>query len=134
MVTELRTSRGSPPMPVDCVLFSAGHAVHWIPALRTANDPYWRRQAWPGRVVSLTGEVVVLDAGDRLIRYRNHDVPRIAAYVQRWGNEALLSTPRYPIMRLGGGGCFSVRLDTGTSLDLCVSAAKAADADGWGRR
>ena len=69
-----------------CVTYAPGHNVHWIQALRSANDKEAAAQTWSGVVTAVEGEVVTVSKpDDSLVRFRVHDPAGLAALLQRRG-------------------------------------------------
>lgn len=101
-----------------CTSYHAGHNVHWIQALHTANKPEVAQLSWPGTIVSIDDEILaVRTPTGEILRYRNHDLLRLAAAVDNIGAEVVINS-RYAILRVGTA-CFSIRQDTGEPLDAC---------------
>ena len=114
-----------------CVSYGPGHNVHWIQALRSANDKAASAKTWPGKVVSVEGEVVTVSKpDDSLVRFRVHDPAGLAALLQRRGMKVTVND-QYCIMRAGitraGSGCISVQPDNGEPLGPCKAAASGAN-------
>ena len=103
---------------LGCTSYFAGHNVHWIQALHTANKPEVSAQSWRGQIVTVDGEVLtVRKPGDNLTRFRNHDPARLVAVVERTGVDVLIND-QYAILRVGSF-CFSVKADSGEPLGPC---------------
>jgi hypothetical protein len=95
--------------------------VHWIPALRTANDPEVWRASWVGQILHASGETLAVVGPDGSIRYfRNHDIARLVAVNGGSTRGEVLVNDRYPVLRIGTY-CFSVRPDTGEPLEPCTT-------------
>jgi hypothetical protein len=115
-------SSGQLPIPdlyrLGCTSYKAGHNVHWIQALHTANRPEVSAQSWRGQIVIVDGEVLTVRKPDgRLTRFRNHDPARLIAVVERIGVDVLIND-QYAILRVGSF-CFSVKADGGEPLGPC---------------
>jgi hypothetical protein len=116
--------RSSSQLPIPdlhrlgCTACFAGHNVHWIQALHTANKSEVSAQSWRGQIVTVDGEVLtVRTPGDNLTRFRNHDPARLVAVVERTGVDVLIND-QYAILRVGSF-CFSVKADSGEPLGPC---------------
>ena len=115
-------SSGQLPIPdlhrLGCTAYFAGHNVHWIQALHTANKSDVSAQSWRGQILTVDGEVLtVRKQGDNLTRFRNHDPARLVAVVERTGVDVLIND-QYAILRVGSF-CFSVKADSGKPLGPC---------------
>lgn len=97
-------SSGQLPIPdlyrLGCTSYKAGHNVHWIQALHTANRPEVSAQSWRGQIVTVDGEVLTVRKPDgSLARFRNHDpAPTSSASraLLRSPVSALLTAPALP--------------------------------------
>ena len=131
-------SSGQLPIPdahrLGCTSYSAGHNVHWIQALHTANKSEVSVQSWRGQLVTVDGEVLtVRKPGGDLTRFRNHDPARLVAVVERTG-AAVLINDEYAILRVGSL-CFSVTADSGArTLGRRLGSSTSAVANTPGRR
>ena len=115
------------PRRLGCTSYAAGHSVHFIQALRSANRPEIARQSWLGSVVGLEGEVLtILSPAGKLVRFRNHDPVRLAAVLALLGEETLVND-QFSILRIGSR-CFSVRTDAGERLGVCPTDEPPSDA------
>ena len=110
------------PPPKPCVLHSAGHTVHWIQVLHTANKPEVAKQTWRGTLLGIDGELISIERdGGQVHQYRNHEAPRLAAAVAAFGRRVRVNDG-YSIMRVDfgtGAYCFSVLRDHGQPLAPC---------------
>jgi len=109
-----------------CVTYAPGHNVHWIQALRSANDEAAAAQTWSGKVTAVEGEVVTIRKPDgSLARFRTHDPARLVLILQRKGVNVTVND-RCCIMRAGvprsGSTCFSVQAEKGEPLGPCKIA------------
>ena len=123
-------SSGQLPIPdahrLGCTSYSAGHNVHWIQALHTANKSEVSVQSWRGQLDTVDGEVLtVRKPGGDLTRFRNHDPARLVAVVERTGADVLIND-EYAILRVGSL-CFSVKADSGESLGPCPTDQQPAN-------
>jgi hypothetical protein len=84
-----------------CELYQAGHTVHHIQANRSAGEPH--RQ---GMLTEVLGNVITVDFGSEIRRYRNHDPDRLVDIVGISGSVGVCE--RYVILRGNGGYCFSI--------------------------
>jgi len=84
-----------------CELYQAGHTVHHIQANRSAGAPH--RQ---GTLTEILGNVISVDFGDEIRRYRNHDPDRLVDIVGIGGSVGVCE--RYVILRGNRGYCFSI--------------------------
>lgn len=127
-----------------CESYRAGHRVHWIQALHTANKPEVRHASWYGRVLELAGTRLLIErvrssappprgrdglkiagyqrrlqrrdnGGDSVLVLENHDPERLARLVAV--GTAVEINDAYAIMRVGGH-CFSV---TRGPLEPCAT-------------
>ena len=109
------------PPPKPCLLHAAGHTVHWIQALHTANKPEVARQTWDGTLVAIEGELITIERDGVMIFYRNHEPTRMAAVVANVGRRVRVND-RYCILRMeygSGAYCFSMARDRGRPLAPC---------------
>jgi len=95
-----------------CELYQAGHTVHHIQANRSAGEPHRH-----GTLTEVLGNVITVDFGHEVRRYRNHDPGRLVDIVGIRG--AVEVCEPYVILRGNGGYCFSV-LDADKSWVPCV--------------
>ena len=84
-----------------CELYQAGHTVHHIQALRSHGQPH--RQ---GTLTGVVGNVLTVDFGDEIKRYRNHDTDRLVDLVGIGGGVRVCQG--YVILRGAGNYCFSI--------------------------
>ncbi len=84
-----------------CELYQAGHTVHHIQANRSAGEPH--RQ---GSLTEVRDDVITVDFGNEIRRYRNHDPDRLVDIVGIGGSVGVCE--RYVILRGNGGYCFSI--------------------------
>jgi hypothetical protein len=106
-----------------CTSYAAGHNVHWIQALHSANHKEVAARTWSGTVVTIDGEVVTVRKPDgSLARLRTHDPAHLATIVERRGVKVTVND-QYAIMRAGitraGSTCISVQADKGEPLGPC---------------
>ncbi len=85
-----------------CELYQAGHTVHHIQANRSAGEPHRH-----GTLTEVLGNVITVDFGNEMGRYRNHDPDRLVNIVGIGG--AVEVCERYVILRGNGGYCFSIQ-------------------------
>jgi hypothetical protein len=103
---------------IACTSYRAGHHVHWIQALHTANKPEVSARSWRGRILSIEGELITVERhGGKVVRLRNHDPARLTAVIGD-GSRAVLVNDQYAILRVDSY-CFSVRRDEGVPLERC---------------
>lgn len=103
---------------LGCTSYRAGHNVHWIQALHTANRPEVEARSWDGQLVSVEGETLTVRKSDgTVVRFRNHDPERLVAIVENTGDDVLVND-QYTILRVGSW-CFSVARDGGQVLGRC---------------
>jgi hypothetical protein len=108
------------PRRLGCTSYAAGHNVHFIQALHTANHPEIAVQTWPGELLAIDGQVLVVHKRDGgLVRYRNHDPARLAAVRDAEGTEVWVND-QYSILRVGAF-CFSLAHDRGEQLGACAT-------------
>ncbi len=101
-----------------CTLYWAGHDVHWIQALHTANKAEQVARRRFGEILQINGEVIDIDFGDWTEMFRNHDPHRLQVLVKRFGPQAIVNED-YSIMRVGTTWCISIASDTGDPLAPC---------------
>jgi hypothetical protein len=90
--------------PRKCQLYLAGHTVHYIQAIHSAGEVHRE-----GSLVASNGNVITVDFGDELKRYRNHDVEPLVEIVGIGGSVRICES--YVILRFprgGGNACFSI--------------------------
>ena len=125
-----QSSLHSLPLPdtsgLVCTWYAPGHNVHWIQALRSANDKEAAAQTWSGVVTAVEGEVVTVSKQDQsLARFRSHDPALLVAVLKGKGVKVTVNN-RYCILRAGftrnGSTCFSVQADKGEPLGPCKIA------------
>jgi len=114
-----------------CASYAPGHNVHWIQALQSANNEAVSAKTWPGKVLTVDGEVVtVCKPDDSLVRFRIHDPARLVALLQRKGMVVTVND-QFCIMQAGitrsGSICFSVQPDKGEPLGPCKTADPASN-------
>jgi hypothetical protein len=85
-----------------CELYQAGHTVHFIQVNRSAGEP--DRQ---GKLTEVAENVITIDFGDQIKRYRNHDPDRLVDIVGI--GRTVRVCERYVILRGNGGYCFSIQ-------------------------
>lgn len=95
-----------------CELYRAGHTVHHIQANRSAGEPHRH-----GTLTEVLGNIITVDFGDEIRRYRNHDPDRLVDIVGI--GRSVEVCERYVILRGIGGYCFSI-LDADTPWVPCV--------------
>jgi len=84
-----------------CELYQAGHEVHYIQARLSYGQPHGQ-----GTLTEVLGNVITVDFGNEIRRYRNHDPDRLVDIVGIGGNVEVCE--RYVILRGNGGYCFSI--------------------------
>lgn len=126
--------RSSFPSPVDCILHGEGHTPHHIQA-RLANEDA-EHPPIPAEIVDLDGVYIRVRIDGKVRRYRNHDVPRLAQMVARYGPKVfvqerwrLLHVPHYPD---GGNYQFSIDLGRGPWHECKPNSSRPYD--GYSRR
>jgi hypothetical protein len=120
--------RGAEPYPdayrLGCQSYYAGHNVHWIQALRTANRPEVWRESWVGDITEIEGGVIrVTRRGGRRYVFRNHDLERLVAINGGTRGGEVLVNEQFAILRIGTF-CFSV---TQGQLSPCIGEEPPAD-------
>lgn len=115
-----------------CISYKAGHNVHWIQALHSANKPEVAVQTWTGKIVTVEGEVVTVRKLDGSVaRFRNHDPARLVVILEHMGVKVTVNE-QYAILRAGitpaGSFCISVRADSGQPLGQCPTGDEPASA------
>jgi len=123
-VVPLAKSRGA------CASCAPGHNVHWIQALRSANDEAAEALTWSGTVTAVDGEVVTVRKPDgTLALFRLHRPAKLVAILRAKGVEVTVND-RYCILRAGftasSTACFSVHADRGEPLGKCVPARQVS--------
>ena len=92
--TKKSSLRVPDPFRFGCTAYFAGHQVHWIQALRSANNESLHSvgsvavsaPTWSGKVVSVEGEVLTVRKSDgSLARFRNHDPVRLVFILEHLG-------------------------------------------------
>ena len=112
---------------LGCTSYAAGHGVHWIQALHTANKPEVSRASWRGQIVSIDGEVITVRRHDgEIVVLRNHDPARLIA-ISGGPGAGVLVNDQYAILRVGGY-TFSVLPDSGEPLEPCPTDELRPDA------
>jgi len=106
-----------------CTSYRAGHNVHWIQALHSANKAEVAAQTWSGQIVTVDGELLTVRKPDNtLIRFRNHDPARLVVTLEHMGVDITVND-QFKILRAGitpaGSFGFSVQPDTGEPLGPC---------------
>jgi len=87
--------------PRHCELYRPGHSVHWIQGLHSTGRP--DRRGW---LDGIEDNIITIDFGDEVRRYRNHEVERLIEIVRIQGPVRVCAS--YSILRGGGGYCFSI--------------------------
>lgn len=97
----------SVPLLKPCTSYAAGHTVHWIQALHTANKPDVAARTRGGTLIGVVGQelAVRFDAAEP-DNFLNHDPPRLLAIAGRLPC-AVTVNDKYAILRVGSF-CFSV--------------------------
>jgi hypothetical protein len=102
-----------------CTSYEAGHTVHWIQALHTANKPEVARRTRRGTLVAVDGDVLMIrfavDAEPE--GFRNHEPQRLLTIARRLPTAVSLND-RYCIL-LVDTYCFSVRPAARGPLGQC---------------
>jgi hypothetical protein len=91
--------------PRRCELYLAGHTLHYIPATRSVREPHRT-----GYLIAANGNVISVDFGDEVKRYRHHAVERLVEIVGIGGKVQVCEG--FGILRFphgGGNFCFSVK-------------------------
>lgn len=110
-----------------CTSYSAGHTVHWIQALHTANKADVSRASWQGQIVGTAGETLTVRKPDgREVTFRNHDMVRLVAINGSGSSGAVWVNDQYAILHIESYA-FSVKRDSGQSLGPCPSDTLASD-------
>ena len=90
--------------PRKCQLYLAGHTVHYIQAIHSVGEVHRE-----GSLMASNCNVITVDFGDELKKYRNHEVERLVEIVGIGGNVRICES--YVILRFpqgGGNACFSI--------------------------
>lgn len=130
---ERRNAARPPRRPIPdahrlgCTSYSPGHTVHWMQALRTANDYAVSAASWRGLLTSIDGEVLTVraEADRRGVQFRHHDPERLAAAA--YLPTAVVINDQFAILRIGSY-CFSVLRDAGEALGPCPTDLLSDDA------
>lgn len=105
---------------LGCTLYTAGHNVHWIQALHTANKPEVSRRSWAGRIESIDGQRVTVRRKDgRTFVLLNHDPERLRLISADNAGQVVVND-QYALLRVRGY-CFSVKRDDGRPLTRCLT-------------
>jgi len=80
-----------------CTLYFAGHSVHWVQGLGSANRP---RQPQQGRIIEVARGVITVQVGSVERAYRNHQTRRLRAAIRRDGADAVVDEG-WSILRVG---------------------------------
>jgi hypothetical protein len=111
---------------LGCTSYAPGHKVHWVQATRTASNYAVSAASWRGRLTSIDGELLTVEAdGHGIVKFRNHDPERLAAVAPLPSD--VLVNDQFAILRVGTF-CFSVGRDGGHALGTCPTAELPADA------
>lgn len=107
------------PSVKRCTLYAAGHTVHWIQALHSANKPEVARRTRTGTLIAVDGEVLMISFGadGEPERFRNHEPERLRAIARRLPTAVSLND-QYCLLRVGTY-CFSVKQATSGPLGRC---------------
>lgn len=119
------------PPPRPCTSYAPGHTVHWIQALRSANDPSAAALTRRGRLVAVEGQRITLAfAGRRSAVLYNHDPQRLLAVAGTLPCPVTLNE-RFAILRIPPY-CFSVAREP---LGPCpVDVLEETDLEGLAQR
>jgi hypothetical protein len=134
-MSKAGTHRSSPGSACDS--YAAGHHVHWIQALHTANKPEIAAQSCHGvvRAVSSHQLLVRPDDGSVPVLLWHHDAARLAEVASRtmWSSAGFFS-PRSipPHVRAGDAGLKGKGLlrDTATQAKFAHTMSERAPAGG----
>lgn len=86
---------------IACDSYRAGHHVHWIQALRTANDHSVSALSWWGSLVAVDGtELSITKEDGETIALNNHDPERLVAIAGELPVQVLVNDG-YSILRIG---------------------------------
>jgi hypothetical protein len=115
-----------------CTSYRAGHSVHWIQALHSANKAEVAAQTWSGQILTVDGELLTVRKPDNsLIRFRNHDPARLIVILEHMGVDITVND-QFKILRAGitpaGSFGFSVKPDSGEPLEPCPTGDLHVDA------
>jgi hypothetical protein len=87
--------------PRPCHLFFPGHESHWVQAIRSAQQPHRR-----GALTHFADNVVTVDFGDAVERYRTCDIERLLEIVGL--GHPVDVCEQYSLLKTSDGYCFSV--------------------------
>jgi hypothetical protein len=108
--------RSAIPAPKQCGSYRPGHEVHWIQAIRSAEDSTPSRS---GEVLGIAGEVIEVRFADGdVARYRHHDTARLRAELEALGPGVTVKA-RWSLLHCDS--LHSIALDTGQPLSPCPS-------------
>lgn len=107
------------PRPRRCTSYAAGHTVHWIQALHSANKPEVARRTRTGTLTAVEGDLLTIRfaADAEPERFRNHEPQRLLA-IARQLPAAVSLNDQYCILRVGTY-CFSVKQATSGPWGRC---------------
>jgi len=93
----------------NCRSHAPGHAVHWIQGIHSRDTP---RSPRTGHITGIERGVITVDFGGQFVRYRNHHVRKLRAYVKTYGT-AVIVDEGWSVLRIppgpGGHSFYAVR-------------------------
>jgi hypothetical protein len=102
-----------PPVKL-CQSYRPGHSVHWIQAGKSRDDG----QRVPGRIVDISGDLVVVSTAEGIRRYRNHDPGRLELLARKYGAGVAIQG-HWSILTVAGY-YISITADSGRPLAPCM--------------
>jgi hypothetical protein len=126
-----RSKPGDPRLrPEVCALLAPGHRPHWIQALGSENKPEIAALTVTGRVVSLDGELIILDLPDGTAGFRNHNPDLMHRCLSDGGRQVRFNR-HYRVLRWPAvpGPVFEVAPNEGFPLGRCLTDGDLADPD-----
>lgn len=125
-------SKRIPPLK-PCTSYLAGHQVHWIQALNTANRPQIAARTKHGLLLAVDGERLRVVLGTRTRVLANHDPDRLRALAGELPC-AVSYNEQFAILRIGAH-CFSVQSAARGALGPCpVDELTCTDAESLAQR